>query len=468
MQPRLPKGPRGAVVILAIVLLHLAMPRPAAAAETVIHPRPGRHLLGDVHPLFVDGECFLFHLRPGDYRSCLLRSRDLLRWTDAEITVAPPAPEVVAKAHFVLGVFRDGDAGTWRSLFGHAGRMVASESADLVHWRYGPEEIAIPVVPGERRRDPCVVRDEAAGRWACVMTARVPGSPDGRNGAVVAAESDDLREWTDRGVLVRSGAGEPECPQAFRLGGRWWLLASVHDRAVGGPSVWRGGDAFGGFDAAPPAMLDGKDLCAAQVAFDGERPVLFGWVPAVAARPANQTWGGDLALPRELFIADDGGLATRLHPRVAAAIRGGVLTAGGAATGGDCRLPLPAGAPRSSLDADVGASGTDGAPPRFRVTLAGDDGTGPAVVVAADRLSIEDALGETWADVTARPARDGARTLRVVVDGDIVEAFLDGTTSLVARLPQESRVRTVVAGPEGSTRVGGVRVHTVRPGAVGS
>lgn len=74
-----------------IILLLLLAPSAAlrAAGELRLHFKPHDHALGDVHPYFHEGECFLFYLKPGKYDSMLARSRDSLRWTPQPLTHAP-------------------------------------------------------------------------------------------------------------------------------------------------------------------------------------------------------------------------------------------------------------------------------------------------------------------------------------------------------------------------------------------
>jgi hypothetical protein len=53
------------------------------------------------------------------------------------------------------------------------------------------------------------------------------------------------------------------------------------------------------------------------------------------------------------------------------------------------------------------------------------------------RLVVRSAAGETVSELPVATGADATARLRVVADGDIVEAFLDGRYSLAARLPQD-------------------------------
>ncbi len=74
-------------LLVAWVLLH-----PWAMAQDM-HFMPRDHRLGDVHPFFHEGECFLYYLKPGKYESMLARSRDLLHWPETPLTHDPAKPD---------------------------------------------------------------------------------------------------------------------------------------------------------------------------------------------------------------------------------------------------------------------------------------------------------------------------------------------------------------------------------------
>jgi hypothetical protein len=196
--------------------------------------------------------------------------------------------------------------------------MASSVSHDLLHWSCAPKEFHVPAGDYyQRRRDPFVFWIPGMKQYGCVMTTWIKGRPKETCGAVSLATSFDLQQWKDHGAILDPGTiGEPECPQMFPFGGRWYLLASIYDRAVGRPVYWSSTSPLGPWKNEPDGMLDGKDLCAAQIAFDGETPILFGWIPLAPAKPGSQTWGGHLALPREVHVLPDGKLGTRLPAKL--------------------------------------------------------------------------------------------------------------------------------------------------------
>lgn len=412
-------------LFISIIQLLLSLP-PFAEAQD-LHFKPKSHLLGDVHLAFHEGECFLYYLKPGKYDAMLVRSRDWLHWTETPITHDVVKADDWMSPYYVLGVFHDPTAKLFRSFYGHAqGRMVSSVSRDLLHWSCAPKEFHIPADDYyERRRDPFVFWIPEMKQYGCVMTTWMKGRPKETGGAVSLATSVDLQQWQDHGPILDPGIfGEPECPQMFHLGGRWHLLVSIYDRAVGRPTYWTSASPLGPWKNEPEGHLDGKDLCAAQVALDGGTPVLFGWIPHDPARPGKQTWGGHLALPREVHLLSDGKLGTRLPAKLSQTFE---------------HLPwqheiIPA----KSWIADLKITLPE-ATSEVRISLAplGE------VVVTRDQLSVLDFSGGSWSSLPIALPMPSHITARVFIDGNMVEVFLDDRYTLAARLPEVPRPVTL-------------------------
>lgn len=423
---------------LLITSLLIACAAAAQEPATRLHFMPRDHALGDVHPFFHDGECFLYYLKPGKYESALVRSRDWLHWTETPVTHDAVKPEDWMSPYFVLGVFHDSSAKVFRSFYGHAqGRMASSVSTDLLHWSCAPKEFHVPAAGYyERRRDPFVFWIPEMKQYGCVMTAWMKGRPKETGGAVSLATSPDLKQWKDHGPILDPGTiGEPECPQMFQLGGRWYLLASIYDRAVGRPVYWSSASPLGPWKHEPAGVLDGKDLCAAQIAFDGETPVLFGWIPLTPARPGKQHWGGHLALPREVHVLPDGKLGTRLPAKLAKTFE---------------RLPWQreAGdwknfAAEFTLTMAEGVNET-----RMSIAPLGE------IVLQRDRLRILDAAGECWSELPANLPADQPFEVSLFIEDNIVELFVHRRYSLAARLPaRDGAIRLVLKASAGEVQI---------------
>lgn len=420
-----------------------------------MHFKPRDHALGDVHPFFREGECFLYYLKPGKHESALARSRDWLHWTESPLTHDPVNPEDMASPYFVLGVFLDPASNVFRSFYGHSkGRMASSVSSNLLHWSCAPKEFSVPPADYyERRRDPFVFWIPEMKQYGCVMTARMKGRPKEKGGAICLATSEDLRHWRDHGPIIDPGdIGEPECPQMFRLGRRWHVLASIYDRAVGRPVYWTSGNPLGPWDPTPAGALDGKDLCGAQVAFEGDLPLLFGWIPLTPAQPGKQHWGGHLALPREVHSLADGKLATRLPAKLTSAFAKLPWKAVSDFIIGEKPHPIEGRWDRPVLEFMLQMP-MDAVEARVCIASFGD------IVLRRDQLRALDARGESWGDVRVGLPDDEPFKVQIFIDGDVVEAFVHDRWSLAARVPPSCGPMTITMRCDASdAKVTGMRL----------
>jgi sucrose-6-phosphate hydrolase SacC (GH32 family) len=112
----------------------------------------------------------------------------------------------------------------------------------------------------------------------------------------------------------------------FKMGNRWYLLASLYGRTsngVGRPTYWIGDEGKkiteNNWQSKSENSLDGDDLCAAQVVSDGAKSYIWGWIEK---KWQGGDWGGHINLAHEVYALSDGSLATRLDETVGQKIRG--------------------------------------------------------------------------------------------------------------------------------------------------
>jgi beta-fructofuranosidase len=298
--------------------------------------------------------------------------------------------------------------------------LAIAKDADLRKWETHPEPIlARPpehfAVTGFR--DPCVWRE---GReWLMALGSGVKG----KGGAVLLYQSHDLRRWTYRHLLVEGqGTGAAtvnpvdngemwECPDFFPLGNQhvllystmgkvWWKTGTYHQRRFIPEN--QGVVDFGAYYAAR-TMLDER----------GNR-VLWGWIPETRPQAEYRAagWAGVMALPRVLSLDTDGTL------RMA-----------------------PAGA-LESLRRDAGREGlirglSGEAQVQFRAGV-------------TFRLRLRSQKGERFAEISYDPEQKDTElrvngvagaltttepvTLRVFVDGSVVEVFANDRVTITARV----------------------------------
>lgn len=434
----------------------------------MIHWRPGGdEYIGDMIPFFWDGEYHIFYLKRcgrAPYPWCHIKSSDLLHWQTLPDVVHPGPPGAPDAAGCWTGSIAHHD-GTfycfytgWNPDADNLQTICVATSRDLETWEKADDN---PVLIPDPRwyeardwRDPYVFYNPEEEQWWMVICARDAGAPGPRRGALALATSPDLQTWQVQEPLWSGGVCyAPECPDVFKLGDRWYLVYSHgitryrHAASSSGPWL-----------AAAPDTLDSHQVCAAKSLSDGQRRLLFGWVPTKEGDSDGgaRQWGGHMAIPRLLAAQPDGALLPDIPTEFAAIAEGGEavdpataepLRGSWALTGEAARVTSADGVALLRLDvpadfilsAELQLAG-DACEAGFlvRMTDSGDAGRKVAIERPTGRLAVYN--WQTWGDPEAemaRPLRLGeAEPVRVhiVCHGSILEAFVGGRASLAARL----------------------------------
>lgn len=166
-------------------------------------------------------------------------------------------------------------------------------------------------------RDPKIWQKED-GSYCCVVGNR----PADGSGQILLFTSPDGFEWQYKKVLAANGNrfGKMwECPDFFRLDGKWVLLTSPQDMLPVGFEYHNGNGTLcliGDFDEETDTFTQeydqavdyGIDFYAPQtiLAPDGRR-VMIGWMQnwdSCNLRERKVSWFGQMSLPRELSVKD--------------------------------------------------------------------------------------------------------------------------------------------------------------------
>ncbi|KAK7535775.1 glycosyl hydrolase [Phyllosticta citribraziliensis] len=307
------------------------------------------HASADAIPLLVDGTYHLFHLttppntthHPARLRSSWtrLRSSDLQTWTrDAEPAITPgksasdPDADGAWTGSAVIGpddtmhIFYTGYN------LSQAGRQVIlhARSTDKHGTRFTKDAAPITITspPSHRAafeaidfRDPFVFWHAPTARFWMLVATRLADGPYWTRGCLALLTSPDLAAWSldPAPFYAPNDLLCPECPELFALpNGKWYLVYSRFAAPHAG-TVYRVGDSARGPFRIPrdgsAGLLDGRRWYAAKSCARRGRPdrrVFFGWTGDWCEHDAKWLWGGDLALPREVWAADDGSL--RVEP----------------------------------------------------------------------------------------------------------------------------------------------------------
>lgn len=338
-------------------------------------------------------------------------------------------------------------------------------SRDGVNFRPVPGNPVVGKAPkgsGAGFRDPKLFRDPQDGTWKMLV-----GSGDHGRGKVHQYRSKDLRHWTYTGVLAE-GPGEEtgamwECPDLFRLDGRWVLLYSTNE---GGRSIQR--YAVGSYDgtrfhAERHGTLDGGgDLYAGQSyrADDGRR-LLTGWLADWNTKQPTSVngWAGAQSLHRELFLTGRGTLGQRPVRETRSLTEGPPAGTAHRQVGAQ---PLPLGSGTSArlrAQLDLRSSTADTVTVRLRSSAA--EGAELRYRKSTGKLTLDTRRagygpGGVWS-TTAHPDAQGRLSLDVLIDRSSVEAFTGDGASLTGRVyPRYRESRDV------SIAATGGRLHLTR------
>jgi sucrose-6-phosphate hydrolase SacC (GH32 family)/nicotinamidase-related amidase/type 1 glutamine amidotransferase len=294
-------------------------------ARPLYHFRPPALWINDPNgPVFHEGYYHLFFQQNpyGDRWERMhwghARSSDLVHWEQLPTALWPS--EELGEAHCFSGSAAIRDDGTPVILYTSIGpqrppeQWAALGDRELITWTKHP---ANPVITLEHHgelviddwRDPFIFRE--GGRWLLA----VGGHRRGGKGCVLLYSSEDLLAWKFLGMPFEGEEANWECPNLFRLGGRWVLIYSPHGivRYYTGrldlESCKFTPEVHGAMDWSPdyyaPNCLED----------DSGRRVLWGWVRNF---PAGRGWNGVLTLPRVLSLLPDGRIAQRPAPELAA------------------------------------------------------------------------------------------------------------------------------------------------------
>ena len=427
----------------------------AAAGKQFLHYRPAGMRFGDTMPVWRDGVYHVFYLKaqsspPKELIFAHVSSRDLVHWKEH-----PDLPMRGCTGCFIVkdGV---GYAFTGNS---RADRWV-SRDPEMEIWERDPAGVSVQLDPRWYHlksgwRDPAVVWvPEEKKYWmvACARTAAGAGRHF-NNGCVSLATSPDLVKWQIEPPLWSPDAWTwPECPDLFQLGNRW-ALVYLHE----GTQLRLADSPRGPWPRPDREVLD-KGLSAGRTLFDGHRRLIFGWF-------WDNGWGGDMLVPRELYLHADGSAAARCAEEVVTACRAAPDATGGMgaavfrplsgtwqATPASIKAEMPTGQSAMAIWPDAPENFYLEAKLRIApgarafIVLRGKADTlaEAAVAVLADPAAetVSFTQWNTWGSAAPRGSeiaphkfREGAEIdVQMILRGDLLEVFFDERHSMSTRV----------------------------------
>ncbi|WP_274650595.1 glycoside hydrolase family 32 protein [Paenibacillus humicola] len=288
------------------------------------HLMPEKNWMNDPNgAIYYNGEYHLFYQHNphaaewGDIHWGHAKSKDLVRWDHLPHALSPSAESgelhcysgcAVLDGH-VPKIFYTSVGSGARNAADGAEQWMAFSTDGMTTWekaKTNPVLTAASHSPLDIRewRDPFVWKED--GLWYMV----VGGSHEGK-GCVLVHRSPDLAGWTYWTMLFRGDDPIFECPNFFRLGSKWVLIASPGDRVKHWAGEW---NEDGTFTPEQEGIVDfgGWDGYYAPLTFlcPAGRRLMWGWLPEASrgSFAGITDWAGVMSLPRELILAEDGTL----------------------------------------------------------------------------------------------------------------------------------------------------------------
>lgn len=464
--------------------------------------RPGEAWVGDVIPWQEDGEFHLFYLYETRQVPATgmpwhrVVTTDFIDFTETGEAIGSAGRDADDFNIYTGSIVRD-DSGVHHAFYTgqnpeHLGRdgrplqlvLHATSSDGMRTWERHPGD-TFGATPGYETgdwRDPFVFRDDEAGLWRMLITARHAQGAPRRRGTIAQCVSTDLSSWEPvapfwdpRRYLAH------ECPEVFEWNGWWYLVFSEFSDAFA--TRYRMSRSLHGPWLVPQHdTLDGRAFYAAKSAERDGRRLFFGWI---ASREGSSDdgpwqWAGTLSV-LEADQREDGTLG--FHPtrelRQSFGVGSALLPGGTILDARDGYATAlagsePDGAVRIVAVLDI-EEGTSECGLLLRTSEDGDEGYALRLEPKRERLVFDrwprlHTGSEQWqisGDVPfelelERPCRlePGEHLLEVILDGDICVATLDDAVTMSTRLYDRPSGRLGVFVGEGTVTITDLSVFT--------
>ncbi len=206
---------------------------------------------------------------------------------------------------------------------------VKATSTDLINWTKKLNPVTTQAPTGFERgefRDPTVYWDDTRNKYVLAIAGRT-----NNKAAIVRYQSDDLNNWEQIEPIIATTSDNPqafeiqtdswitECPDIFKMGGKWYMVFSRLNRDVHRKTYYRIADNPNGpwRKCGNHETFDGLYLYAAKTVSDGTNRYVSGW--ASSGQRFNSMneldWGGAL-ITHKLTQQPDG----KLYPQIPDAV----------------------------------------------------------------------------------------------------------------------------------------------------
>jgi beta-fructofuranosidase len=387
-------------------------------------------------------------------------SNDLVHWQDLPMALAPTPGGPDGHGCF-SGCAVDNDGvptlvytGSGSEKHDVQTQCLATSRDGLLSWDKDPRNPILSTIPpmtGQSIdfRDPFVWRE--ADGWYMVLGSRIRDE----GGVVFLYRSADLADWAYLGPLFEGSVHKTgyvwECPNFFRLGEHWVLIISAHPlpgQSNGFVYYFVGDYANHRFTPIAEGMLDYGAMYAPLSTLDAAgRRLLIGWIREQRSTDAmiQAGWSGAQGIPRVLSLDAQHRLLMTPVPEVAS-LRKSYLVVAAQALNGESTVDVAGWALEIEGSFSPAADGTCAI--SVGCSVDGSERTDMEYDAARQQLTVRTISQGSVQAVQYIPhslAPNEALTLRLLLDGSVLEVIANGRTSVIHRIysthPEHDRVR---------------------------
>jgi beta-fructofuranosidase len=283
----------------------------------------------------------------------------------------------------------------------------------------------------EQWRDPFLFTEGRSTYMVCGGSRR--GQQDTRGQVeLYRATKSDLTEWKYLGVVFRALERETfniECPNLFKLDGRWVLITSPHrpcEYYVGALDL----DTCR-FIPDTHGILDAGDAYASNISTDDRGRTIL-WLWGRTHTPPGRGWNGVMVMPRILSIGADGALRQHV-PAEFTSLRGPVKTFADLSLTGDPRVLEGVRGDALEIQAEFVVNGFAA----FGFELRPSAAEAPSTVVTLQRGMLTVGGTRTYIGTADRYA------VRLFLDKRSLEVYVNDTAALYSALDASPATRAV-------------------------
>jgi beta-fructofuranosidase len=394
------------------------------------------------------------------------RSRDLVNWEHLPVALWPTGKE---EAHIFSGGAVIAADGRPRVFYTSIGRtqpeqwLAAPTDGELIGWEkpgFNPvlTQSAHGARPVSEWRDPFLFRE--AGQTYMVCGGNVSRAREGGAAQVqlYRAENDEMSRWRHLGAVFEYRDREThniECPNLFKLGGKWVLIISPHrpcEYFVGDLDLTRAR-----FTPDTHGVLDAGDAYASNISVDDKGRTIL-WLWGRTNLTADRGWNSVMTIPRILSIGSDGFLRQQPAPEFAS-LRGEMKTLAAEPLGSEPRLVDGGSGDTLEVEAEFAGGATAFG---FEVRRSADGK--PSAVVSVEGGNLVVGSARTY---IGRPARV---KLHLFLDKGCLEVYVnDGQAALYSPLAADPKNQGFAVfgragrGPDGGARLESCRAWPLKP-----